>query len=66
MKDEKNSKVVKSITIEVISDNNSKKNQEYKEEINLSTNFSDDETIRILEKCLISLKREASQISSTN
>lgn len=68
LQDEKNSKVVQSITIEVISDKykGSKETQNYEEEINLSANFSDEETIRILEKCFISLEKEASQIRSTN
>ena len=53
MEEHESSKVVKSIKIEVISGD--------KKEVNLLTQFSDEETIRILKECLISLEREASK-----
>lgn len=69
MKDNQNSKVVKSITIEVLCDKdkelNCKTEKDNLKKVNLSTHFNDEETIRILKECLISLEREASQ-SSTN
>ena len=59
MRDEVDSKGIKSIKIEVI-------DKKGKEEINISTQFSNDkETIRILRMCLILLDKEASP-SSTN
>lgn len=53
LQEQDSSKVVKSIKIDVISGE--------KKDVNLSTQFSDEETIRILKQCLISLEREASQ-----
>lgn len=47
------SNAVKSIKIEVVNKD--------KPDIALSTNFSDDVTIRILKECLILLEREVSQ-----
>lgn len=58
MDNRQDSNVVKSIKIEVV--NKDKPN------IALSTNFSDDVTIRILKECLILLEREVSQKSSTD
>lgn len=59
MRDEVDSKCIKSIKIEVI-------DKKGKEEINISTQFSNDkETIRILRMCLILLDKEVSP-SSTN
>ncbi|MBQ3512081.1 MAG: hypothetical protein IJA30_07295 [Bacilli bacterium] len=53
MQEQEGSNVVKSIKIEVISGE--------KKGVNLLTQFSEVETIRILKQCLISLEREASQ-----
>jgi len=58
LKEHNSSKVVKSIKIEVISGD--------KKDVNLLTQFSDEETIRILKQCLISLEKEASQKNSTD
>ncbi len=60
MKDDENSKEVKSIIIEVVKE----KHSNSKGIVNLSTQFSDKETIRILKQCLISLEKEASQRST--
>lgn len=65
MKDEENSKEVKNITIEVIRDKCNRSNKNSRGIlINLSTQFSDNETIRILKQCLISLEKESSQRST--
>ena len=53
LQEQEGSNVVKSIKIEVISGE--------KKGVNLLTQFNEEETIRILKQCLISLEREASQ-----
>ena len=58
LQEQDKSNFVKSIKIEVISGE--------KKDVNLLTQFSEDETIEILKKCLISLEGEASQNRSTN